>query len=253
MNKTKWIFSYYTGSSKKSVKSKMICTGINLHKSLVFSAVLGSELSTNLSSGASRPTTLTLSHLKKLGPPMCFQALGGCLRPTLRLWDSEKTPKTIVPVCEGQNWQYKQHECVCTAYFGPHKPKHTVEVFAQRRWCSGWPQAPRPPRAWKHIGSASFSDGSGWLWWTWVLLRINLSVILNLKQLRKPNFCDNYCLCKLFYFWHSLWTPESLYYPNPANDWSAFQKPLFLPKLISPNADYKKILISQIPLIHQFN
>ena len=89
MNKTKWIFSYYTGSSKKSVKSKMICTGINLHKSLVFSAVLGSELSTNLSSGASRPTTLTLSHLKKLGPPMCFQALGGCLRPTLRLWDSE--------------------------------------------------------------------------------------------------------------------------------------------------------------------
>ena len=30
---------------------------------------------------------------------------------------------------------------VHSAEFGPHKPKHKVEFFAQRRWCSGQPQA----------------------------------------------------------------------------------------------------------------
>ena len=52
----------YTGSSRKNDKSKVVFTGTNFHKRLVFSAVLGPELAANLSSTASRSTTITQWH-----------------------------------------------------------------------------------------------------------------------------------------------------------------------------------------------
>ena len=72
-----YIYIVYTGSSRKNGKSKTVCTGILFHKSWVFSAVLGPELATNLSSTAPRSTTFTRRHPKKLAYPKCFQALGG--------------------------------------------------------------------------------------------------------------------------------------------------------------------------------
>ena len=44
----------YTGSSRKSVKSKFVCTGINFHKKWILWGVLGSEIATNLSSTSTR-------------------------------------------------------------------------------------------------------------------------------------------------------------------------------------------------------
>ena len=43
-----------TGSSRKSVKSKFVCTGINFHKKWILWGVLGSEIATNLSSTSTR-------------------------------------------------------------------------------------------------------------------------------------------------------------------------------------------------------
>ena len=53
-----WLFSsagqLNTGSSRKSVKSKFVCTGINFHKKWILWGVLGSEIATNLSSTSTR-------------------------------------------------------------------------------------------------------------------------------------------------------------------------------------------------------
>ena len=43
-----------TGSSRKSVKSKFVWTGINFHKKWILWGVLGSEIATNLSSTSTR-------------------------------------------------------------------------------------------------------------------------------------------------------------------------------------------------------
>ena len=71
-----------TESSRKNVKRKTVCTSIDFHKSLVSSTGSGPELVANLSFTAPRSTTITPRPPNKLAPPICFQALGGCLRPT---------------------------------------------------------------------------------------------------------------------------------------------------------------------------
>ena len=76
------IFIMYTGSSRKNDKSKTVFTSLIFCKSSVFSAVLGQELAANSSSRAYRSITITWWHPQKLTPPICFQALVGCLRPT---------------------------------------------------------------------------------------------------------------------------------------------------------------------------
>ena len=71
-------------------KSKTVFTGINFHKKWGFTGVFGSELAAILPSAASKTTTFTVRHSKKLAPPMYFQALVGCLRLTT---DSETVIK----------------------------------------------------------------------------------------------------------------------------------------------------------------
>ena len=48
------VYHISTGSSRKSVKSKFVCTGINFHKKWILWGVLGSEITTNLSSTSTR-------------------------------------------------------------------------------------------------------------------------------------------------------------------------------------------------------
>ena len=72
---------YYTGSFRKNGKV-IFCENLNFHDILVFSAVLGPELSANLSPSASRFNRTNPRHPKKLAPSMCFQSLVGCLKPT---------------------------------------------------------------------------------------------------------------------------------------------------------------------------
>ena len=51
-----------TGSSRKNVKSKSVCTGVNFHKKWFLWSVLGWKIAANLPYRASRTITITLRH-----------------------------------------------------------------------------------------------------------------------------------------------------------------------------------------------
>ena len=55
-------YKYYTGSSRKNVKSKSVCTGVHFHKKWFLWSVLGWEIATNLPYKASGTITITLRH-----------------------------------------------------------------------------------------------------------------------------------------------------------------------------------------------
>ena len=107
-----------------------------------------------------------------------------------------------VSVCEGQNgqdniiWMYSY----CW-FWSSQAGTHSGGLWGDVQWLASG----SPPEPESTLKAPASLDGLGWLWWTWVLKRINLSLIFSLKHLWKPNFCENVCPCKPFYFWHSFW------------------------------------------------
>ena len=112
-----------TGSSRKNGKSKTVCTGILFHKSWVFSAVLGPELATNLSSTAPRSTTFTRRHPKKLAYPKCFLSLVDYLRPTTASPHLSKDPHCVLWLVRTKISRMNTCMFFFTANFTPHIPK----------------------------------------------------------------------------------------------------------------------------------
>ena len=162
----------HTGSSRENGKSKTVCSGIHFHKSWVFSAVLGPELATNLSSTAPRSTTITRRHPKKLAYLKCFLAPVDCLRQTAASPHLSKCPYCVLRLVRTKISRMNTYRFFFTANFTPHT-KNSFWVFAQSLRVSCWPQA--------------------------------ATQSLGLKLLRKPNFFEKECLCKPFYFCHSFW------------------------------------------------
>ena len=118
----------------------MVCTGILFHKCLVFSAVLGPELATNLSSTASRSTTITWRHPKKLTYLKCFLALLKCLRPTTASPHLSKDPHCVLRLVRTKISRMNTCMFFFTANFTPHIPKtHFGSLL--RSQVSGWPPA----------------------------------------------------------------------------------------------------------------
>ena len=113
----------HTGSSRENGKSKTVCSGIHFHKSWVFSAVLGTELATNLSSKAPRSTTITRRHPKKLAYLKCFLALVDCLRLTTALPHLSKDPHCVLWLVRTKISRINTYMFFFTANFTPHIPK----------------------------------------------------------------------------------------------------------------------------------
>ena len=109
-----------TGSSRKNGKSKTVCTGIHFHKSWVFSAVLGTELATNLSSKAPRSTTITRRHPKKLAYLKCFLAPVDCLRQTAASPHLSKDPYCVLRLVRTKISRMNTYRFFFTAKFLPH-------------------------------------------------------------------------------------------------------------------------------------
>ena len=89
-----------TGSFRKNGKSKTVFMSTKFHKKLIFSAFFSRELATNLRSWASRTAKITLWYPEKLAPPVCFQALVGCLKPTT-------DPETLSKDHKGVIWSVR--------------------------------------------------------------------------------------------------------------------------------------------------
>ena len=96
----KWWFSITTGSFRKNGKSKTVFVGIKFHEKLIFSAFFSRELATNLRSWATRSVTITLWHPENVAPPVWFQALVGCLKPTT-------DPETLSKDHKGVLWSVR--------------------------------------------------------------------------------------------------------------------------------------------------
>ena len=110
----------HTGSFRKNGKSKTVFMSTKFHKKLIFSAFLA----TNLRSWASRTAKITLWYPEKLAPPVCFQALVGCLKPTTDPETFSKDHKGVFWFVWGKNGSTKEYECVHTADFATYKSKH---------------------------------------------------------------------------------------------------------------------------------
>ena len=117
-----------------------------------------------------------------------------------------------VSVCEGQNgqdniiWMYSY----CW-FWSSQAGTHSGGLWGDVQWLASG----SPPEPESTLKAPASLDGLGWLWWTWVLKRINLSLIFSLKHLWKPNFCENVCPCKPFYFWHSFWMTLYVAWDDP--------------------------------------
>ena len=156
-----------TGSSRKNVTSKTICTGIHFHKSWVFSAVLGTELATNLSSIAPRSTTITRRHPKKLAYLKCFLALIDCLRPTTALPHLSKDPHCVLRLVRTKISRTNTCMFFFTVNSTPPHTKNSFWVFAQ---VSGqWLASGSHPESESTLEAPASLDDFGWLWWTLVL------------------------------------------------------------------------------------
>ena len=118
------IWFQYTGSFRKKGKSKTFFLGTKFHEKLIFSAFFSRELATNLRSWASRSAKITLWYPEKLAPPVCFQALVGCLKPTTDPETFSKDHKGVFWFVWGKNGSTKEYECVHTADFATYKSKH---------------------------------------------------------------------------------------------------------------------------------
>ena len=90
----------YTGSFRKNGKSKTVFMGTKFHEKLIFSAFFSRELATNLRSWATRSVTITLWHPENVAPPVWFQALVGCLKPTT-------DPETLSKDHKGVLWSVR--------------------------------------------------------------------------------------------------------------------------------------------------
>ena len=120
-----------TGSFRTNVKNKKVCENLNFHKKLVFSAVLGQELAANLSPAASRSITITPRHPQKLAPPMCFQALVGCLRSNTDSETLSKDPRWMFHFVKAKISGVNRDEHVQTTKFVHSSLKHTVDLCSE--------------------------------------------------------------------------------------------------------------------------
>ena len=118
-----------------------MCENLNFHTNLVFSAVLGHKLAANLPPPASRSTTMTPWHPQKLVPPMCFQSLVGCLRPTTHFETLRKDPEWVFQFVKDKISSLNEDKYVHTAKFSPCELKNVVGVFAQSLRVRCRPQA----------------------------------------------------------------------------------------------------------------
>ena len=94
------LFPWNTGSFRKNGKSKTVFMGTKFHEKLIFSAFFSRELATNLRSWATRSVTITLWHPENVAPPVWFQALVGCLKPTT-------DPETLSKDHKGVFWSVR--------------------------------------------------------------------------------------------------------------------------------------------------
>ena len=98
---SKWVFqSLCTGSFRKNGKSKTVFMGIKFQEKLIFSAFFSRELATNLRCRATSSVTITLWHPENVAPPVWFQALVGCLKPTT-------DPETLSKDHKGVLWSVR--------------------------------------------------------------------------------------------------------------------------------------------------
>ena len=119
-----FLLNKHTGSFRKNGKSKTVFMCTKFHEKLIFSAFFSRELATNLRSWASRTAKITLWYPEKLAPPVCFQALVGCLKPTTDPETFSKDHKGVFWFVWGKNGSTKEYECVHTADFATYKSKH---------------------------------------------------------------------------------------------------------------------------------
>ena len=123
-------------------------------------------------------------HPQKLAPPMCFQTMVACLRTTT---DSEQRPPRVHGV-----FKWWREKLIVWTYSSLVTPlilaftKWNIHLGSLLRVSESVVGLKQPTRAWKHIGGTL-----GWLWWAWMLKGINLSLIPDLKQLRKLNLFKN--------------------------------------------------------------
>ena len=98
----KWlsVSLHTTGSFRKKGKSKTFFLGTKFHEKLIFSAFFSRELATNLRPWATRSVTITLWHPENVAPPVWFQALVGCLKPTT-------DPETLSKDHKGVFWSVR--------------------------------------------------------------------------------------------------------------------------------------------------
>ena len=98
--KVKWQTKSRTGSFRMNGKSKTVFMGTKFHEKLIFSAFFSRELATNLRPWATRSVTITLWHPENVAPPVWFQALVGCLKPTT-------DPETLSKDHKGVLWSVR--------------------------------------------------------------------------------------------------------------------------------------------------
>ena len=144
LNQVNWVQIWphrHTGSSRKNDKSNLVFRGTNSNKNSVFSPVLDQELATNSSFRAPRSITITRWLPWKLTPPICFQALVCCLRPTTASHPLNKVPHCVFWLVCSKISAMNTFIFFYFANFVPHKPKHTFWVFAESLRVSGRPKA----------------------------------------------------------------------------------------------------------------
>ena len=120
---------------------------------------------------------------------MCFQAQIGCLRPTSDPETLSKDPHHVYKFTRGKFSSMNIFIFIQTADFVLHKLKYPFRVFSQSLKVSGRLQA-----------AYLSMKAHWWLWWTWMLVGVNLPLIYDLKQLRKLDLCENWDFHTLFTF-----------------------------------------------------
>ena len=74
---------------------------------------------------------MTPWHPQKLVPPMCFQSLVGCLRPTIHFETLRKDPEWVFQFVKDKISSLNEDKYVHTAKFSPCELKNVVGIFAQ--------------------------------------------------------------------------------------------------------------------------
>ena len=118
---------------------------------------------------------------------MCFQAQIGCLRPTSDPETLSKDPHHVFKFTRGKFSSMNIFIFIQTADVVLHKLKYPFRAFSQSLKVNGRPQAETEST----LEAPTSEDAKGSLWWTWMLVGVNLPLIYDLKQLRKLDLCEN--------------------------------------------------------------